>query len=291
MAGTNGVAGMRLTRRGFIASTLALGAAVPAWSAVEPHMLAVRRLTIASPRWPAILPALRIGVIADPHVGSPGVGLDEVSDIVRLVNAERPDLIVLLGDYLVQDVVGGGFVHPDPIAERFAVLQAPLGVVGVLGNHDWLFDGAQVRRSFERAGIAMLENEALPVSLGGDRFWIGGLADDTTRRPDMAPIAARAAGEPLVLLAHDPGSFLDVPAGPALMLAGHTHGGQVRVPFVGALSTAGRAPLEWAYGHIRDAGRDIYVSAGIGTSILPIRFNAPPEVAFITLAGADVPIT
>jgi uncharacterized protein len=226
-------------------------------------------------------------MIADPHVGSPGVGLGEVEDIVRLVNAEKPDLVVLMGDYMVQGVVGGSFVPPDPIAERFAGLRAPLGTVAVLGNHDWFYDGEKVRRSFERVGIPVLENDALDFRIGGRRFWVGGLADDTTRQPDMAPIAAKTKDDPLVLLAHDPGSFLDVPAGPALMLAGHTHGGQVRLPFLGALTNSSRAPLSWSYGHIRDAGRDIYVSAGIGTSILPIRLNAPPEVAILDLSGGD----
>src|SRR5690606_20132605 len=131
-----------------------------------------------------------------PHVGSPGVGLDAVEDIVRRVNAERPDLVVLLGDYVSENLIGSRLVPPEPIAERFAALDAPLGTVAVLGNHDWLYDGPRVWRSFERAGIPVLENDALPFAdAGGRRFWVGGLADDTTRRPDLGPVARRAGDE------------------------------------------------------------------------------------------------
>jgi predicted MPP superfamily phosphohydrolase len=107
----------------------------------------------------------------------------------------------------------------------------------------------------------------------------------------MLPIIeASRTGTPLVLLAHDPASFMNISAEPAIMLAGHTHGGQVRFPLIGPLHTSSRAPMSWIYGHTIDRGRDIFVSGGVGTSLLPIRFNMPPEIVMMELASAGLPL-
>ena len=247
-----------------------------------------RRVRIASKNWPVDYPDLRIMAITDLHVGCPSVSLEMVSTIVQMANAERPDLIVLLGDYVSQDLRHhAALVPPGPIAERLAALSAPLGVVAVLGNHDWMHDGWAVRRALEDAGIAVLENNDLTITHQGRPVQIGGLADDTTRAPDIRPILQAGRPDvPLVLLAHDPASFMHTPATPAVMLAGHTHGGQVRLPLIGALHSSSRAPMSWIYGHTIDRGRDIFVSGGIGTSLLPIRFNMPPEIVMMELTGA-----
>jgi len=94
-------------------------------------------------------------------------------------------------------------------------------------------------------------------------------------------------GEPVIVLAHDPVVFFDVPARAVVTLAGHMHGGQVYLPWIGAPITPGRAPRRFAYGHIRESGKQLYVTAGLGTSILPLRFNMPPEVVFLTLAAPE----
>ena len=98
-------------------------------------------------------------------------------------------------------------------------------------------------------------------------------------------LARLTARRPSIVLAHDPHWFAHVPAGPHLTLAGHTHAGQLRVPFIGALRNASRAPLRWSYGHIVEDGRHLYVTAGLGTSPLPLRIGAPPEYALIDVGG------
>lgn len=262
-----------------------LGLGLAGWSIlVEPAMLKVRHPVIRPADWPAELVPIRIAVLGDLHVGSPMNGLDRLAAVVETTNAQAPDLIVLLGDYVIHGVIGGRFVTPEATAKALARLSAPLGVYAVLGNHDWWLDGPRVRTALTSAGITVLENEARRLEKAGGGFWIVGVGDDMTRHARLADaLAASDAAEPTILITHDPAAFFEMPRGPYVGLASHTHGGQVFLPWVGALIVPGRAPRSWAYGHIVDGGRDIYVTAGIGTSILPIRFNMPPEVAIVTI--------
>lgn len=252
---------------------------------VEPRLPLVNEVEVATAKWPAGAAPLRIAVVGDLHVGSPGNGPDNLARVVDRTSAARPDLILLVGDYVIDNVVGGRFVAPEALVPALSRLSAPRGVFAVLGNHDWWLDGARVRRALEAAGIAVLENQAVPVPAADPLFWLAGLADDMTRTPLPGPTVAQVpAGMPVVAMAHDPVTFLDMPDRVALTVAGHTHGGQVYVPFHGMLTAIpGRSPRRLAYGHIREQGRDLYVTAGIGTSILPLRLNMPPEIAIVTL--------
>jgi hypothetical protein len=131
----------------------------------------------------------------------------------------------------------------------------------------------------------VLEEEAVTAGAGFP-YWIAGLADATTRLPDPAGTVGRIAPPaPVIAIAHDPAVFAEMPDRVVLTLAAHTHGGQVYLPLVGALVTPSRAPRRWAYGHIREDGRNLVVTGGIGTSILPLRFNMPPEILLVTLSG------
>lgn len=280
---------LALTRRTLLTSglmTVAGSAAAAAWpAAVEPHLLVVRTLPLGLPRWPREAPPLRVAFLSDLHVGCPSVGVDRLPGIVAEVNALRPDLVLLGGDY-IEHVTGGSFVPPEATAERLADLKAPLGVWSVLGNHDWWYGGRKVRLALERAGIGVLENDAVRLRPEAP-FWLAALADDSTRVPDVpGTLAQTAPGEPVLALAHDPGTFIDVPERVALTLCGHTHGGQVYLPGYGALRIPSRAPRQWAYGHRVVRGRHLLVTGGIGTSNLPIRFNMPPEIVLAEIAGA-----
>jgi uncharacterized protein len=251
---------------------------------VEPGRLAVRSVAVETAVWPVSHPPLRIALMTDLHVGAPHIDLARMRAIVRRVNALEPDIVLLGGDYVIDGVVGGKFVPPGSIAKALAGLSAPLGVVAVLGNHDWWLDGSAIRREFERAGIKVLDNQALPFRHRGQTIWIAGIADDTTRRPDAAGVLSRIpGGDPVIVLTHDPAIFPDVSRRAAVTLAGHMHGGQVYLPVLGAIVTPGRAPRRHAYGLIRKNGRLLYVSSGIGTSIIPFRINMPPEIAVVTV--------
>jgi uncharacterized protein len=254
-----------------------------AWSVlVEPGRLVVHEIHVATPKWPQGRPPLRIVALGDLHVGAPFIDLARLEEIVARANALRPDAIVLLGDYVAD---GLGSVHVDfaETARRLAALRAPQGVFAVLGNHDWWDDGERITRLLQAAGITVLEEQSV-LTHGA---WIAGIADDTTRRPDpVAAVFRVPTGDPVIVITHDPAVFVDVPDRVALTLAAHMHGGQVYLPFVGALVTPGRAPRRWAWGHIREHDRDMVVTAGIGTSIVPIRFNMTPEILVVTLSAA-----
>jgi len=262
---------------------LLLGTGV--WAVViEPGLLITKTVPVATKKWPAGYPALRIAFVADTHTGSFRNGLDNLRRVVDRVNALKPDLILLGGDYVVQGVLLGKPVHASKVAAELRRLKAPLGVLGVLGNHDWWEGGEAIKRIFGRAGLTLLENQAYPVRFKGKRFWVVGLADDSTRQPDvLGSFAQVPAGEPAIVLMHDPATFAELSTRPVIALAGHTHGGQVYIPWIGALVNASRAPLRHSYGLIREKGKVMYVTSGIGTSILPVRLNIPPEIVLITI--------
>jgi predicted MPP superfamily phosphohydrolase len=128
----------------------------------------------------------------------------------------------------------------------------------------------------------VLEEEAARAN----GYWIAGIADEGTRAPNPVLTVFRIPpGDPVIAIAHDPAVFFDMPDRVALTLAAHLHGGQIYLPFIGALRTPGRAPRAWAYGRTVDHGRDLVVTSGIGTSIIPVRFNMPPEILVVTLSA------
>ncbi|MCC7305605.1 MAG: metallophosphoesterase [Alphaproteobacteria bacterium] len=255
---------------------------------VEPYLRKIKEYHLASPKWPAAHAPLKLAVASDFHVGCPSVDLNTLSAIVEELNALQADAILLLGDYLIAGVLLGKYVGPEPIAEIFSNLKAPLGVYSVLGNHDWWKDGKGMWRALENAGIKVLENDAVRVERPGHgAFWIAGLADDSTRTPDIQKTLQRTGtDDPVIMMSHDPAPFLEMTERPVVTLAGHTHGGQVSFPFIGPLVIPGRAPLRYAYGHIKEESKDMIVSCGIGTSILPVRFNRRPEVICLTITEA-----
>jgi uncharacterized protein len=251
---------------------------------IEPGMLAVRHLRMDLPGWKS---GLRIAVLSDLHIGSPHVGLDKLRTIVAKTNTEQPDLIVLLGDFVTGGPNGrraGGFVEPELTAAELKKLHAPLGVYAVLGNHDWWYDGDRVGKALTDVGIPVLENKAVRVG----PIWLGGIADFWTREPDVAGTLAQvSSSEPVVLITHNPDIFPDVPSRVSLTLAAHTHGGQVRLPIVGTLITTSK--LGYNAGEYVERGRHLFVTTGIGTSIVPVRFGVPPEIVILTVGHSSDP--
>lgn len=283
---------MKLSRRGFMglmgAVPVVAGAAYV--SVIEPFRLATTSYTLSSPKWPQGYPPLTIAALGDPHVGCPSVSLSRLEDIVSEMNALQADIILLLGDYLIEKVkpvMGGKHVAPEPIAQVLGKLRAPLGVYSVLGNHDWHNDGPAMWKALEDNGITVLENNARAITLPtGQKFYIAGVADDTTRTPDIASALAGTQDAPVIMLSHDPAPFLEMPEKPVVTLSGHTHAGQMALPFIGAIVIPSRAPLKYAYGHISEGGRDLIVTSGIGTSVLPFRAFATPEIVKLRIRPA-----
>jgi predicted MPP superfamily phosphohydrolase len=250
----------------------------------EPSSLTVVHRTIEISPWHQEHAGLRIALISDLHVGAPYRGLPALKHVVSVTNAERPDLIILLGDYVINGVPGGQFINPEPIADELANLHAPLGVVAVLGNHDWWYDGFRVRRALESHGIRVLENEVVSIEYRQHRFWIGGLSDFWTRGNGVAPTLSQVQdNEPILLVMHNPDVFPSIPERVSLTLAGHTHGGQVKLPIFGRPKVPSKFGQRYAYGLIEESGRKLFVTGGVGTSIIPVRFGVPPEVVILQL--------
>jgi uncharacterized protein len=251
---------------------------------IEPGLLITRHIRLEAPGW---RDDVKVAVLSDLHVGSPHVGLEKLRKIIERTNAENPALIVLLGDFVIGGpngggVRGGGFIEPEAIARELKRLHAPLGVFAVLGNHDWWYDGERVGQALTEAGIPVLENKAVHI---GNSFWLGGIADFWTRSPDIEGTLKQVNGtDPVILITHNPDIFEDVPARVSLTLAGHTHGGQVNLPLWGTVVTTSK--LGYNAGEFVEQGRHLFVTTGIGTSIIPVRLGVPPEIVILTVVPA-----
>jgi predicted MPP superfamily phosphohydrolase len=255
---------------------------------VEPRRLVVHEQTIQIDNWPQPLDGLRIAVLSDIHVDNWSVTEKKLRTIVERTNQLHPDLIVILGDYMS----GNGWVtrrvEPEVFAPILKDLRAPLGVYSVLGNHDWWYSGIKVRRGLEQNGIKVLEDEAAQVDARGTSLWLVGLADLWTRPQRISEAVAKVPeGQPLIALTHNPDIFPNVPQRVQLVLAGHTHGGQVRFPLIGPVVSSSDYGDRWVRGHVFEDNHHLFVTSGIGTSIMPVRFGLPPEIVLLTLKSGS----
>lgn len=259
---------------------------------VEPATLKVRHVTVESATWTGA--PLRIGLISDTHVAAPHTDVGRIERLVARMNRERPEVVMLLGDYAGGHEPAATRAVPEQSeilrgVEAFRALSAPLGVHAVLGNHDSWYDDAAIAAALDRAGANVLDNRARRVERAGGAFWIAGLADMESPREGprvAATLATVGDAAPVLVLTHWPDPFADVPDRVALTLAGHTHCGQVNLPVVGRLVHASRMSERWACGLYDEGGRKLFVTGGVGVSILPVRFRAPPEIVILTLKRA-----
>jgi predicted MPP superfamily phosphohydrolase len=249
---------------------------------IEPRRLVVHEASLGLHGWPDAQNDLRVAVLTDLHVGSPHHGIETLRRIVARTNALDPDVVLLLGDLVIQGVVGGSFVAPEDITRELAALSSRLGTYAVLGNHDWWLDAARVAAALRAVGVVLLEDSA--ASVGG--LWLAGVSDYWEGRHDVQA-ALRGVPEeaPVIVFTHNPDIFPDVPAHVELTVAGHTHGGQVNLPLIGRPIVPSDYGQRYAAGHVIENGRHLFVSTGTGTSILPVRFRVPPEIVLLRLRG------
>jgi uncharacterized protein len=273
-----------------VAAMLALPYVAGVWAfLVEPETLVVRHVEVRSAQWSD--PPLRIGVITDTHVGGPTMPPERMVAIVERMNAEKPDLVVLLGDYVTSHEPAELRSHPERTAAlqgiaAFAGLIAPRGVYAVIGNHDVWYDMDAIRTALENANARVLENDA--VSVPGTGAYLVGLAEYSMEGADYAAAAQLTPeASPLIVLMHWPDSIADINGRAVLSLAGHTHCGQIGVPGLTKIAVASKASREYRCGLYDVAGKPLYVSGGIGESILPMRLLAPPEIGIVTLRGSN----
>ncbi|UUX98477.1 metallophosphoesterase [Sphingomonas sp. J315] len=249
----------------------------------------VRTATIAMADWPKGQPPLRVALLSDLHVAGPDMPPERLARIVTQVNALRPDLVLIAGD-----LVSDKRVSTHRYAETEAVaplggLRARHGVVAVLGNHDHWRNTAGMRRALEANRVTVLSNSVTRRA----GLILAGADDDFTGRADPAALIRAVAPltGPVVTLSHSPDIVPDLPERFGLVLAGHTHCGQVALPLIGRPATMSRYGDRFACGLIREGARTIVVGAGLGTSVLPIRIGAPPDLWLIELTAPAAPAT
>lgn len=269
---------MMLSRRAAIKGVLVttIGAATGAGSygyAYERHSIGVTEASLPVSGLEPVLDGLRIGLITDIH-HSGMVPAADVSRAVDLALAQKPDLIVLGGDY----VTFSDKAFVGPVAELLAPLTAPHGVFAILGNHD---DDREMPAALTAQHIQVLKDARTRIEIRGAGLELAGIRYWTRRPADIARILKKTE-DTVLLLAHDPrrlteAAALDIP----VVLSGHTHGGQVLVPGIGPIVTRKRFPIIQGVGTQDNTA--IFVSRGVGTVYVPVRINCPPEVAVITL--------
>lgn len=295
------------TRRAFIVNSvgafgaLAAGGAASGATLVEPLRLRMARYRVPIADLPRSLDGMRIGFLADIHLG-PRVSSDFVAEAVALARDLRADLYLLGGDYIAQS---------ENYMEAAATLMRPLldpalpsmGVLGVLGNHDWWENGPRMAKALREQGVMMIDNNRVfldaqsrtiqrdPAQLSGPALCIAALGDLVTDTTDIPrAFADIPADMPRILLTHEPdtaelyelaydGSAPRVD----LMLCGHTHGGQVSLPLIGAPIVPSRYGQKYAAGLVKGPRFPVIISRGIGMSLIPVRWGVPPEVVEVTL--------
>jgi predicted MPP superfamily phosphohydrolase len=218
---------------------------------------------------------VRIILLSDLHIAGPDSTPERLERLVRRVDRLQPDLVLLAGDFLSTKMVETARYDPAAAVAPLAGLRTRLGVLAVLGNHDHWENADALRQALRRAGVIVLDNDARRFG----PLAVGGLDDAFTGHADMARVSRKLGqlgGWP-ILLSHSPDPFAERPSGIRLMLAGHTHCGQISPPLMGPLATASRYGRRFACGVIREGGGTLIVGAGIGTSILPLRFGVPPD--------------
>ncbi len=260
----------------------------------------IRRASIRLPDWPADAPPVKVMLVSDVHVAGPDMPPERLARIVRQINAAKPDLVLFAGDFVSDKRLSTHKYWALEAMAPLAKLTAPLGVVAVLGNHDHWRGETAMAIALQIAHVTLLNNGAMRTG----PFIIGGVDDDFTghaKVPETLAAITRLAEDPAdprpaakIILTHSPDIMPGLPrAGQSdfvsLLLAGHTHCGQIVLPFYGPVSSVSRYGLRYNCGVIRENGTTLVVGAGLGTSILPLRLGAVPDMWLLTLGASARP--
>jgi predicted MPP superfamily phosphohydrolase len=276
-----------MTLRRFALILVAFAALVAGWAywtAIADPV--VREAEIEFAEWPEGMAPLRAVLLSDLHVAGPDMPPSRLARIVELVNALEPDIVLIAGDLVSDRRTSTRAYTLDEAVAPLAGLRARFGTVAVLGNHDHWRNAAQARTALTTAGVRVLDNDAAQIG----PLAVGGLDDAFTNHHDIAAtmLALRRLSGPRIVLSHSPDPFPSLPSDASLVLAGHTHCGQIRLPLVGAISTMSDYGDRYACGVVRENGRTLIVSAGLGTSILPLRLGAVPDLWLVRLGPRTV---
>lgn len=250
---------------------------------VEPRWIKLERVTIPLPAGADGLDGLKIGFLTDLHIG-PFTSPERAARGIELLLSESPDLLLLGGDYHSESP--RYLPKAAKLLGRYAGT-APLGTIGVMGNHDYAVSGEQTYEEFARHGIRLIRNESIEIKFNGASLWIAGIDDTLLGEVDaLSAFAMVPEDAPVLALWHEPFHAEQVAElGAFALLSGHTHGGQVRIPKVGALA-APKHGKRFVKGLNAANGMPVYTSRGLGMYRPPVRLNCRPEVTLITLSAS-----
>lgn len=242
----------------------------------EANSLSLERVEIRLPRLPKKLDGFKIIHLSDIH-HSPFTNIEHIERTIKIANRLKPDMFILTGDYVSHENK-----YIAPVAKALGELKAEFGTYACLGNHDHWTDPELVVKKFKAAGINMLVNEGFRFEARGASFWLAGVDDHMVGKTDIvAALKGSFPDELKLLLAHNPLIFRQAARyGVDLTLSGHTHGGQVKVRDPEKRLLPKR---KLSSGLHRRKDSQIYITRGIGTVVLPIRYQCPPEISLLEL--------
>ena len=265
---------------------------------IGPRQFVVVEETLEVPNWSPKLNGFRVVAISDIHAGSNYAPEERIRYVVEQANAQNADIIVLLGDY-VSEAKFDRNAHNKPvgadrtelrmpvasIADILGGLKAKHGIYAVIGNHDEYHNAPKITAEFERVGIIVLENKVAVIDVNGERINLWGIEDLwKNRKVPVEAFDAIADKRNIIAITHNPDSLLNTPKGISLMFAGHSHGGQLNWPIFGPIAAVN--DKRFMDGHAVVDGKHVYVTSGVGTSVIPFRFRVPPEIAVVTMNAA-----
>lgn len=254
---------------------------------VEPNAVSITNINVPIKNLPDSFAGYRIAQISDIHAGT-WMNQKRLMTIVDLINQQQPDLVAITGDYITRGKVNA---IADILIAPLSQLQAPDGVVSVLGNHDYWTNAGAMREILGTVGIQDLQNDFVMLERDFGKLAICGVDDVWERKADLDRIIERLPNDdtPAILLAHEP-DFADQTAETgrfALQMSGHSHGGQIRLPVVGALILP-RLGRKYSMGQYRVRDMIQYTNRGVGMVPPTVRLGCPPEITIFTLIGAMI---
>lgn len=289
-----------MNRRQFIVNALRglviLGVGKGVYNTTSPSLV-IEEQTVHIPDLPSSFKGFRIAQLSDIH-SSFIVSSGLIREAVKGVMERRPDMICLTGDFISGETkflsgsIGGfneKYLHK--CLESLAGLSAPMGIYGVLGNHDF-WSGEKAVKSIteaftEKLGVRWLRNSNQKIQKGGKHICIMGIDDYWQPSSSIySALKGSADDEIRILLSHNPDINQEIEIGKIkidLVISGHTHGGQFVFPFIGAPYIPSAFGRKYIAGLVRDGKRQTYISRGVGHLLFPIRVNCPPEATILNL--------
>ena len=240
---------------------------------IEPNILDVTKYIIQDKE----LDGIKIVFASDFHIKPHQQ--KRLENIVEVINAQNPDIVLSAGDFVSVNLPKTTMSIED-IANCLGKIDAKYGTYTTLGNHDQWYGVEDVISELEKNNIKVLHNKNIKINIRNKEVFVAGIQYNPY---DKALIWDSLGGtkKPVIMLTHSPDEFPTVPNRVNLTLAGHTHGGQIRIPLFGPIFTCSKYYDKYAYGLIEENGKKLITTRGIGVSILPIRFNCPPEIVVI----------